>query len=183
MAATLKLLPTEPSLGEAVRGWNLTDLLRRVAADDRGPPDEELAQVGADARVEAPKLRDPSARAKSPEPRAPQSAAEEGETWTEALDLAVEATDAIRFADEHIARLEADNRELESYLEREIRALQARMRAADEIVQRAEAARQAAEARAERAEQRAETAETCLARIRDQLSPIRRNRVGKATGA
>jgi hypothetical protein len=177
MAATLKLLPTEPSLGEAVRGWNLTDLLRRVAADDRGPPDEELAEVST------AKPRDPAARAKSPEPQAPQSAAEEGETWTEALDLAVEATDAIRFADEHIARLEADNRELESYLEREIRALQARMRAADEIVQRAEAARHAAEARAERAEQRAETAETCLARIRDQLSPIRRNRAAKATGA
>src|SRR3954447_14345951 len=163
MAATLKLLPAEQTPADPVRGWNLTDLLRRVAADDRGPPDEDLIEEATAAPAQR-KRPGTEAAIERVDALGPES----DETWTEALDLAVEATDAIRIAEEHIARIEAQNRELESYLEKEVRSLQARMKAADEIVQRAEAGRAAAEARADRAEQRAETAERCLCRIRDQ---------------
>src|SRR3954451_5946328 len=102
--------------------------------------------------------------------------------WTAALDFAVEAADAIQVAEERIANLEAEKREFESYLEKEVRALQARIKAADRSVQQAEARSAAAESRAERAEQRAERAETCLSRIRDQLSPIRRTPGGSSAG-
>src|SRR4051812_526326 len=102
--------------------------------------------------------------------------------WTAALDFAVEAADAIQVAEERIGNLEAENRELESYLEKEVRALQARIEAADRSVQLAEARSAAVETRAERAEQRAERAEICLSRIRHQLSPIRRTRGGSSAG-
>lgn len=170
MAATLKLLPTEPVQAEPVRTWNLTDLLRRVAADDgaAGEPraDEEAVETLDPALAEAVSTRagtEPAVSALD-------------HSWTDAVDLATEAAEAITLAEERIARLEADNRQLESYLEKEVRALQASMKAADEIVQRAEAAKAAAEARAERAEERAAAAEICLSRIRSQLSPIRRTR-------
>ena len=177
MAATLKILPVEPTLGETGRSWNLTDLLRRVAADDRPPPECET-DPGLESASAAMPGKSPPALGEAVrwEPAAGE------EPWADALDLAVEASDAIRFAEERIARLEAENRELEAYLEQEVRSLQARMKAADEVVQLTEAARSAAEARAERAEERADAAEKCLNRIRDQLSPIRRARTARPSG-
>jgi chromosome segregation ATPase len=108
--------------------------------------------------------------ASNPEPDAP---------WIDALDLAIEATDAIRAADERIARLEAQNRELEKYLETEVRSLHGRVKTADELVARAEAAKAAAEERAREAERRADAVEIWLGRIRDQLTSIRPQAVAR----
>lgn len=187
MAATLKLLPTEQIPGDAARGWNLTDLLRRVAAeheqgdgndDAAEPADVEAAATGAPATTaddattpasEAERTPD-VVMASKPEPDAP---------WIDALDLAIEATDAIRAADERIARLEAQNRELEKYLETEVRSLHGRVKTADELVARAEAAKAAAEERAREAERRADAVEIWLGRIRDQLTSIRPQAVAR----
>ena len=187
MAATLKLLPTEQIPGDAVRGWNLTDLLRRVAAeheqgdgiddaaeaaDIEAAATEALATTADDASTpvsEAERTPD-VVMASKPEPDAP---------WIDALDLAIEATDAIRAADERIARLEAQNRELEKYLETEVRSLHGRVKTADELVARAEAAKAAAEERAREAERRADAVEIWLGRIRDQLTSIRPQAVAR----
>jgi chromosome segregation ATPase len=187
MAATLKLLPTEQIPGDAARGWNLTDLLRRVAAeheqgdgvddaaeaaDIEAAATEALATTADDASTpvsEAERTPD-VVMASKPEPDAP---------WIDALDLAIEATDAIRAADERIARLEAQNRELEKYLETEVRSLHGRVKTADELVARAEAAKAAAEERAREAERRADAVEIWLGRIRDQLTSIRPQAVAR----
>lgn len=181
MAATLKLLPTEHLPGDAARGWNLTDLLRRVAAEheqsggDSGTTGEPMK---LDDSAEAPVAISIKASNAEPEPeRTPDPVAaseiEAGAPWVDALDLAIEATDAIRAAEERIARLEAQNRELENYLETEVKSLHGRVKTADELVARAESAKAAAEERAREAERRADAVEIWLARIRDQLTSIR----------
>ncbi len=187
MAATLKLLPTEQIPGDAARGWNLTDLLRRVAAEhdqgDRADDQTEPADLEA-AATEAPAAAGADAGTPALEPeRAPDgivaSEPEADTPWIDALDLAIEATDAIRAADERIARLEAQNRELEKYLETEVRSLHGRVKTADELVARAEAAKAAAEERAREAERRADAVEIWLGRIRDQLTSIRPQAVAR----
>jgi small-conductance mechanosensitive channel len=178
MAATLKLLPTEYIPGDAARGWNLTDLLRRVAAEHEQSGGDSPAPMKPDDAAEAPVAV--SIKASNAE-AAPESAAhpvavsemEAGAPWVDALDLAIEATDAIRAAEERIARLEAQNRELENYLETEVKSLHGRVKTADELVARAESAKAAAEERAREAERRADAVEIWLARIRDQLTTIR----------
>src|SRR5215212_2832661 len=185
MAATLKLLPTEQIPGDAARGWNLTDLLRRVAAEhEQGDGiEDEAADIEATA-TEAPATTAEDASTPAPEAeRSPDvvmaSKPESDAPWIHALDLAIEATDAIRAADERIARLEAQNRELEKYLETEVRSLHGRVKTADELVARAEAAKAAAEERAREAERRADAVEIWLGRIRDQLTSIRPQAVAR----
>lgn len=187
MAATLKLLPTEQIPGDAARGWNLTDLLRRVAAEhEQGDGIDEAAEA-ADieaAATEAPATTaDDASTPGSEAERTPDvvmaSKPESESPWIDALDLAIEATDAIRAADERIARLEAQNRELEKYLETEVRSLHGRVKTADELVARAEAAKAAAEERAREAERRADAVEIWLGRIRDQLTSIRPQAVAR----
>lgn len=187
MAATLKLLPTEQIPGDAARGWNLTDLLRRVAAEhEQGDGIDEAAEA-ADieaAATEAPATTaDDASTPASEAERTPDvvmaSKPESDAPWIDALDLAIEATDAIRAADERIARLEAQNRELEKYLETEVRSLHGRVKTADELVSRAEAAKAAAEERARDAERRADAVEIWLGRIRDQLTSIRPQAVAR----
>ena len=187
MAATLKLLPTEQIPGDAARGWNLTDLLRRVAAEhEQGDGIDDVAEA-ADieaAATEAPATTaDDASTPASEAERTPDvvmaSKPESDAPWIDALDLAIEATDAIRAADERIARLEAQNRELEKYLETEVRSLHGRVKTADELVARAEAAKAAAEERAREAERRADAVEIWLGRIRDQLTSIRPQAVAR----
>jgi small-conductance mechanosensitive channel len=187
MAATLKLLPTEQIPGDAARGWNLTDLLRRVAAEhEQGDGIDDTAEA-ADieaAATEAPATTaDDASTPASEAERTPDvvmaSKPEPDAPWIDALDLAIEATDAIRAADERIARLEAQNRELEKYLETEVRSLHGRVKTADELVARAEAAKAAAEERAREAERRADAVEIWLGRIRDQLTSIRPQAVAR----
>jgi hypothetical protein len=187
MAATLKLLPTEQIPGDAARGWNLTDLLRRVAAEHEQGDGIDHAAEAADievAETEAPAITaDDASTPTSEAERTPDvvmvSKPESDAPWIDALDLAIEATDAIRAADERIARLEAQNRELEKYLETEVRSLHGRVKTADELVARAEAAKAAAEERAREAERRADAVEIWLGRIRDQLTSIRPQAVAR----
>ncbi len=187
MAATLKLLPTEQIPGDAARGWNLTDLLRRVAAEHEQGDGIDDAAEAADieaAATEAPATTaDDASTPASEAERTPDvvmaSKPESDAPWIDALDLAIEATDAIRAADERIARLEAQNRELEKYLETEVRSLHGRVKTADELVARAEAAKAAAEERAREAERRADAVEIWLGRIRDQLTSIRPQAVAR----
>jgi uncharacterized Zn finger protein (UPF0148 family) len=187
MAATLKLLPTEQIPGDAARGWNLTDLLRRVAAEHEQGDGIDDAAEAADieaAATEAPATTaDDASTPTSEAERTPDlvmaSKPESDAPWIDALDLAIEATDAIRAADERIARLEAQNRELEKYLETEVRSLHGRVKTADELVARAEAAKAAAEERAREAERRADAVEIWLGRIRDQLTSIRPQAVAR----
>jgi len=187
MAATLKLLPTEHIPGDAARGWNLTDLLRRVAAEHEQGDGIDDAAEAADieaAATEAPATTaDDASTPASEAERTPDvvmaSKPESDAPWIDALDLAIEATDAIRAADERIARLEAQNRELEKYLETEVRSLHGRVKTADELVARAEAAKAAAEERAREAERRADAVEIWLGRIRDQLTSIRPQAVAR----
>ena len=187
MAATLKLLPTEQIPGDAARGWNLTDLLRRVAAEhEQGDGIDEAAEA-ADIEAAATEAfattADDASTPASEAERTPDvvmaSKPESDAPWIDALDLAIEATDAIRAADERIARLEAQNRELEKYLETEVRSLHGRVKTADELVARAEAAKAAAEERAREAERRADAVEIWLGRIRDQLTSIRPQAVAR----
>ena len=187
MAATLKLLPTEQIPGDAARGWNLTDLLRRVAAEHEQGDGIDDAAEAADieaAATEAPATTaDDASSPASEAERTPDvvmaSKPDSDAPWIDALDLAIEATDAIRAADERIARLEAQNRELEKYLETEVRSLHGRVKTADELVARAEAAKAAAEERAREAERRADAVEIWLGRIRDQLTSIRPQTVAR----
>ncbi len=187
MAATLKLLPTEHIPGDAARGWNLTDLLRRVAAEhEQGDGIDDAAEATdiEAAATEAPATTaddasTPASEAKQTPDVVMASKPESDAPWIDALDLAIEATDAIRAADERIARLEAQNRELEKYLETEVRSLHGRVKTADELVARAEAAKAAAEERARDAERRADAVEIWLGRIRDQLTSIRPQAVGR----
>jgi uncharacterized Zn finger protein (UPF0148 family) len=187
MAATLKLLPTEQIPGDAARGWNLTDLLRRVAAEHEQGDGIDDAAEAADieaAATEAPATTaDHASTPASEAERTPDvvmaSKPDSDAPWIDALDLAIEATDAIRAADERIARLEAQNRELEKYLETEVRSLHGRVKTADELVARAEAAKAAAEERAREAERRADAVEIWLGRIRDQLTSIRPQTVAR----
>jgi small-conductance mechanosensitive channel len=187
MAATLKLLPTEQIPADAARGWNLTDLLRRVAAEhEQGDGIDDAAEAGdiEAAATEAPATTaDDASTPASEAERTPDvvmaSKPEPDAPWIDALDLAIEATDAIRAADERIARLEAQNRELEKYLETEVRSLHGRVKTADELVARAEAAKAAAEERAREAERRADAVEIWLGRIRDQLTSIRPQAVAR----
>ena len=189
MAATLKLLPTEQIPGDAARGWNLTDLLRRVAAEhEQGDGIDDTAEAAdiEPAATEAPAPATTADDASTPASEAERtpdvvmaSKPEPDAPWIDALDLAIEATDAIRAADERIARLEAQNRELEKYLETEVRSLHGRVKTADELVARAEAAKAAAEERAREAERRADAVEIWLGRIRDQLTSIRPQAVAR----
>jgi small-conductance mechanosensitive channel len=181
MAATLKLLPTEHIPGEAARGWNLTDLLRRVAAEHEHSSEATAAPEPASVEVTAAESAGPASVAALPSASQPESAPDPvlasapdaDAPWIDALDLAIEATDAIRAAEERIARLEAQNRELETYLETEIRSLHGRVKTADELLARSETAKAAAEERARDAERRADAVEIWLGRIRDQLTSIR----------
>ena len=66
MAATLKLLPTEHIPGEAARGWNLTDLLRRVAAEHEHSSDAAPAPGPASIEVTAAESAGPASVAASP---------------------------------------------------------------------------------------------------------------------
>src|SRR5918998_1075130 len=70
MAATLKLLPTEQIPGDAARGWNLTDLLRRVAAEHEQGDGIDHAAAAADieaAATEAPATTADDATTPAPE--------------------------------------------------------------------------------------------------------------------
>jgi hypothetical protein len=179
MAATLKLLPTEQIPGDAARGWNLTDLLRRVAAEHEQSNDAAAPPEPAAMETTGPEMPAPAAEAEpAPEPIV-ASEPDADVPWIDALDLAVEATDAIRAAEERIARLEAQNRELEAYLETELRSLHGRVKTADELLARSETAKAAAEERAREAERRADTVEIWLGRIRDQLTSIRPQTVAR----
>jgi hypothetical protein len=96
--------------------------------------------------------------------REPQQIGQQSQ-WRETCELAVDLAERVRRNESRIAELEAENAELESALNSQVRAIALRVRFVETIAHRAQSALLAAEESARRAEARAAAAEGWLTRV------------------